>query len=85
MTEYINVYVFFFVQPTLNTSKVAFKNLLNGFAGEKSVVELLSDLPKYHPDKYHDSQRHPLRHFEYPELLKEWATPAATDSSQTSS
>ena len=64
---------------------MAFKNLLNGFAGENSVVELLSDLPKYHPDMHHDPRLHPLRHFEYPQLLKEWATPAAVNSAQTSS
>ena len=64
---------------------MAFKNLLNGLAGESNVVELLGDLPKRHPDMHHDPRLHPLRHFEYPQLLKEWATPSATDSSQSSS
>ena len=57
-------------QVTLNESKCAYKNLLSGL--EKNTILEMLKLEKYQPLRHSDPAMHPLRQFQYTDVIRDW-------------
>ena len=52
-------------------SLIAYKRLVEGFDGNYTLLDL-QRLDKYHPELHHDPRHHPLNHFTFPDLIRDW-------------
>jgi hypothetical protein len=60
------------LQPKLGQSKMAYRNLINSYPCGFSFAECMEQRKKYTGRDHRDPGHHPLAHFDYDDVTKEW-------------
>ena len=74
ISNLLSPFIFDHMQPSLATSKTAYKTLLGGLAHGDFNEYCSTGLLPYEGVKHHDSTANPLHFFDYNSVIERWLT-----------